>query len=604
MSSPRAEYDRHIARWADAIARGERRHFLYSNLRLAVAAIIAFVLWLAFGRGALSPGWVVVPALAFGALLVLHARLLNRLERARRAKRVYLRGLDRIEGRWAGSGADGQRFVERNPIARDLDLFGRASLFQLIDTARTEIGEETLAEWLLQPATATAVGLRQSAVRELAALVDFREDVAVLAAEAEVGRTGALARWAAAPPVGFSDAAFGFFLACAFGTAALAAASLAGWIEYVWVILFVVLHRGIARLWHARVSRVLGSIGTPERDLALVSTLLARIEREPFTSPSLAALRGSLATRGVQPSTRIGQLRRLVSWLDSDENLLFKPIAYALLWRPIFAVAIDRWHASYGAAVGTWLMAIGELEALSALATYAYEHPDDRFPEIVEPGPLFEARDLGHPLIAETAAVRNDVAIGSARGVHFAPDAAGHPRVLIVSGSNMSGKSTLLRAVGTNAVLALAGGTVRAAAMRISPLAIGATIRIEDSLQEGHSRFYTEILRIRAIVEQTAGRVPVLFLLDEVLHGTNSHDRRIGAGAIVRALVERGAIGLVTTHDLALTELATTMGAAAANVHFEDRIEAGRMVFDYRMRPGVVERSNALELMRAVGLDV
>jgi DNA mismatch repair ATPase MutS len=176
--------------------------------------------------------------------------------------------------------------------------------------------------------------------------------------------------------------------------------------------------------------------------------------------------------------------------------------------------------------------------------------------------------------------------------------------VLIVSGSNMSGKSTLLRAVGTNVVLALAGGAVRAAAMRLSPLAIGATIRIEDSLQEGHSRFYTEILRIRAIVEQTSGRVPVLFLLDEVLHGTNSHDRRIGAGAIVRALVERGAIGLVTTHDLALTELATTMGGAAANVHFEDRIEDGRMVFDYRMRPGVVERSNALELMRAVGLDV
>jgi hypothetical protein len=599
VSSPREEYARRIDRWTGAIARGERRHFLYSNLRLAVAALIVLVLWLAFGRGALSPAWIVVPALAFGTLLVLHARLLNRLERAARARRFYLRGVDRIEGRWAGSGADGQRFADRHPLARDLDLFGRGSLFQLIDTARTEIGEETLAAWLLQPATATAVGLRQAAVRELAALVDFREDVAVLAAEADVGRTGALARWAAAPPAGISSAAFGFFLASAIATVLLAALTAAGSIEYVWVILFIVLHRAVARLWHARVARVLGSIGTPARDLALLSTLLGRIERETFTSPSLASLRGALATNGVPPSTRIGQLRRLVSWLDSDENLLFKPIAYALEWRPIFASAIDRWHASYGAAVGAWLAAIGEVEALSALATYAYEHPDDCFPDIVEPGPLFEARGLGHPLIGEAAAVRNDVAIGSAGA---APDH--HPRVLIVSGSNMSGKSTLLRAVGTNVVLALAGGAVRAAAMRLSPLAIGATIRIEDSLQEGHSRFYTEILRIRAIVEQTSGRVPVLFLLDEVLHGTNSHDRRIGAGAIVRALVERGAIGLVTTHDLALTELATTMGGAAANVHFEDRIEDGRMVFDYRMRPGVVERSNALELMRAVGLDV
>jgi DNA mismatch repair ATPase MutS len=178
------------------------------------------------------------------------------------------------------------------------------------------------------------------------------------------------------------------------------------------------------------------------------------------------------------------------------------------------------------------------------------------------------------------------------------------PQVLVVSGSNMSGKSTLLRAVGVNVVLALAGAPVRAKRLRLSPLAIGATLRIEDSLQEGHSRFYTEILRIRSIVDLASGESPVLFLLDEILHGTNSYDRRIGAEAIVRALVGRGAIGLVTTHDLALTELTTALGSAAANVHFEDRIEGGAMVFDYKMRPGVVERSNALALMRAVGLDV
>jgi DNA mismatch repair ATPase MutS len=176
--------------------------------------------------------------------------------------------------------------------------------------------------------------------------------------------------------------------------------------------------------------------------------------------------------------------------------------------------------------------------------------------------------------------------------------------VFVVSGSNMSGKSTLLRSVGVNTVLALAGAPVRANRLRLSPLAIGATLKIEDSLQEGHSRFYTEILRIRSIVDLTKGHTPVLFLLDEILHGTNSYDRRIGAEAIVRALVSRGAVGLVTTHDLALTEATATLGPAAANVHFEDRIENGKMVFDYTMRPGVVERSNALALMRAVGLDV
>jgi DNA mismatch repair ATPase MutS len=177
------------------------------------------------------------------------------------------------------------------------------------------------------------------------------------------------------------------------------------------------------------------------------------------------------------------------------------------------------------------------------------------------------------------------------------------PRVLIVSGSNMSGKSTLLRAVGANAVLGLAGAPVRAQRLTLSAIALGATIRVEDSLQQGHSRFYSEILKIRDIVQLAKGAGPVLFLLDEILHGTNSHDRRIGAEAIVRALVGAGAIGLVTTHDLALTALAANAEVRARNVHFEDRIEDGRMVFDYRMRDGVVERSNALELMRTVGLQ-
>ena len=184
------------------------------------------------------------------------------------------------------------------------------------------------------------------------------------------------------------------------------------------------------------------------------------------------------------------------------------------------------------------------------------------------------------------------------------PQGGDGPRAIVISGSNMSGKSTLLRAVGLNIVLALAGAPVRAARLVLTRVAIGATLRVDDSLEQGHSKFYNEILRLRSIVEAAKGPVPLLFLLDEILHGTNSYDRRIGAEAIVRALVDAGAIGLVTTHDLALTELPARIGGRAVNMHFEDRLENGRMVFDYRMRPGVVEHSNALALMRAIGLDV
>jgi DNA mismatch repair ATPase MutS len=242
--------------------------------------------------------------------------------------------------------------------------------------------------------------------------------------------------------------------------------------------------------------------------------------------------------------------------------------------------------------VRQWLGAAGEIEALSSLAAYSYEHPNDPFPEFVEGAAVFDGERLGHPLLPAARLVRNDVRL------------AGGLRMLLVSGSNMSGKSTLLRTVGVNAVLAMAGAPIRAARLRLSPLAPGASIRVTDSLQGGASRFYAEITRLRRILDIARGPLPLLFLLDELLNGTNSRDRRTGAGGIVRGFLEHGALGLVTTHDLALTEIAEAMGAAAQNVHFEDHLENGVITFDYVLRAGVVQKSNALEMMRAIGLDV
>jgi len=278
--------------------------------------------------------------------------------------------------------------------------------------------------------------------------------------------------------------------------------------------------------------------------------------------------------------------------LDARRNELFGALAARVLWGTQLAFAIERWRTMYGPALARWLAAVGEIEALCALAGYAYEHPEDPFPEIVEAGPCFEAEGLGHPLIGAQRCVRNDVRLGA------------DCRVFVVSGSNMSGKSTLLRSVGTAAVLAQAGAPVRARRLRLSPLHVGASIRIVDSLQAGTSHFYAEITRLRQLMDLTGRQPPLLFLLDEILHGTNSHDRGIGAEAVIRGFVARGAIGLVTTHDLALARVAEQLAPRAANVHFEDHLENGQMTFDYRMRPGVVQKSNAVALMRAVGLEV
>jgi DNA mismatch repair ATPase MutS len=320
--------------------------------------------------------------------------------------------------------------------------------------------------------------------------------------------------------------------------------------------------------------------------------VLIRLEREQFRSPLLARLRGSLNADGEPPSRRLAHLKRLMEYLDSRDNVFVRILEVVTLWTPHCAYAVEAWRAHSGPAVRRWLTATGEMEALCSLASHAFEHPADPFPEFSSESPWLEAHGVGHPLIDEKSVVCNDVQLG------------GELRLLVVSGSNMSGKSTLLRTLGINAVLAQAGAPVRARRLVLSPLAIGASIRVVDSLQNGISRFYAEILRIRQILDQTAGPLPVLFLVDEFLNGTNSHDRRIGAEALMRGLVERGAMGLFTTHDLALADIADGLKNRAANVHFEDRIEDGKIHFDYVMRPGVVRKSNAIELMRSVGLEI
>jgi DNA mismatch repair ATPase MutS len=341
-----------------------------------------------------------------------------------------------------------------------------------------------------------------------------------------------------------------------------------------------------------RVQRVVKPVESAANDLTLFAGILRRFERTQFASAHLNSLRARLDTSGVSPSVRIAQLGRLADWLSAPHNQFFALFAPLLLWTTQLAFAIEAWRATAGSAIARWFDVVGEFEALGALAAYAYENPLDPFPEVVSEGRCFVGEALGHPLMPMDRCVRNDVCLG------------GELRLLVVSGSNMSGKSTLLRTVGINTVLALAGGPVRARSLRISPLVIGATLRIQDSLQAGRSRFYTEILRVRQLLEMAKGAPPLLFLLDEFLLGTNSHDRRVGAEAVIRTLIDAGAIGLITTHDLALADIADRLAPRAANVHFEDQFTNGTLSFDYRMRPGIVTTSNALALMRATGIEV
>jgi DNA mismatch repair ATPase MutS len=320
--------------------------------------------------------------------------------------------------------------------------------------------------------------------------------------------------------------------------------------------------------------------------------LLMRTEREAFTAPALRKRVERLSSHTQPASRTIGRLSTIVGFVEARRNIILALFQLPLLYPLHTALAAERWRKAHGAAVAPWIEVLGELEALLSIAAYAFEHPDDRFPELVEGPACFEAAALGHPLLPAAQCVRNDVSLG------------GRTRVLLVSGSNMSGKSTLLRTVGINTVLAMAGAPVRASSLRLTPLQVGASIRVNDSLHEGSSRFYAEITRLKQLVQLMDEGLPLLFLLDELLQGTNSKDRRTGAEGIVRAFMRRGAIGLVSTHDLALTDFELPDAGALRNVHFEDAIVDGRMTFDFRLRDGVVTRSNGIELMRSIGLEV
>ena len=579
-----------------ALSRSDER---VSFARLAVFAA-GVLLLVAAWRGWLPAWWLAVPASTFLILVVRHDRIIRARDAAARAIALYERGLSRIEDRWTGAGEQGQRFSNPDHLyANDLDLFGPASLFQLLSSARTRAGEETLAGWLLAPADIPEVSERQAAIADLTDRLDLREALWLAGTEVGAGvHTEGLVAWAEAP------AALGaaWLRPAAIALTIAAIATTAVWLvtgNSAPLLITIVLEIAFSLPLRPRVVNALHGAEQAARDLDVLAVVLARIEQEAFAANRLALLQQSLgdtdAKRRMAASVAIHRLHWMVELHDWQHNAIFAAIAAAVLWGTHLALSIEAWRRAHGRHVREWLRVCGEFEALASLSAYRYEHPSDPFPELFNgdrQSPLFDGLRLGHPLIPTTRMVRNDVALGR------------EIQLLVVSGSNMSGKSTLLRTVGVNAVLAFAGAPVRAARLRLSPLRIGATLRIQDSLQEGRSRFFAEISRIREVADLAAGPTPVLFLLDELLHGTNSHDRAVGAAGVLRALVERRGIGLVTTHDLALTAIADEFHGHAANVHFDDRFEGGTIAFDYVMKPGPVTRSNALALMRAVGLEV
>lgn len=604
--TPEAVYTERQVWFAALAADYNQRRMRVANL--TVLFFFAPVAWLVL---ALITGswWVLlltIPSLAATVYtFIRQGQLETRYRRYETLATISAQGLARLRRDW--DALPPPTITPPQPVpafAGDLDVLGHASLQQLLSAASTPPAQERLLDWLLSPATPQVIAGRQPAIAELAPLIDFRDELTLF------GRLS-----------GMSAPAHARFLEWAEQDPWLLRRPWLIWASRVLPVLTVGLlilqMTGVvpAPLWllplgvnillsrfpgkHAE--ELIDQVADRQATFQPYAGIFALAEHEPLQAPMLRRIQGDLASGDLNADAQMRRLGHIMQFGDLRLSLIFPVIQAFLLWNYHTLWLLERWQRTAGKRVRRWLDTLSELEALSALASLAYDNPDWVVPEVAQAPaaqPVVAARALGHPLLPASVRVANDVTIGPPG------------RFLLVTGSNMSGKSTLLRAVGLNAVLAQAGAAVCAEALAMPPVALATSIRISDSLEYGISYFMAELHRLKEVVEiaeAAAGQQVPLFLLDEILHGTNTTERQIAARYILLYLLEHGATGAVSTHDLSLAD-SPQLAARSERVHFTESFARGPegpvMRFDYRLRPGIATSSNALKLMEIVGLPV
>jgi hypothetical protein len=595
VSIPAPEfYNTRTAELSAATTSGLATYSKYTQALVVLGLVACVLLYQAVANKSVNlwSAFLVVPI----AAVIEYQRRRSRFNfmKLRSLLEFYEKGIDRLARNWERLEPGDEFLTEDHLYAKDLDLFGRGSLYQLVCSARTKIGCQTVADWMTSPANASEVRSRQAAVAELRNRRDLPERLASAApAHASDFRPGFLKQWLSEPTQQFPLLASYVAFVLALVTVIVPILYFSGFLALasLWDVLagLLVIDIIFALTFRQRIKAVLDSLGSLSIELPVLRALLEIVEREQFNSQKLVELSTSLRHNSVSASGLLSRLHRLIRLAKLREDELLAYPCFCLLWGTQFGMAIDRWRREHGTELLKWMAVLGELDALVSLSTYSYEHPSDPFPEILEAGHQFHAEGLGHPLLNEETCVRNNLQLDD------------EVRFLIVSGSNMSGKSTFLRAIGINTVLALMGAPARSVKLRLSPVLLGAAIRIQDSLVDGRSHFMAEMQRLRRMIE-TAGEGCVMFLADEIMGGTNSRDRRIAAEWVLRAFVMRGALGVISTHDLALTDIASN-GLPGRNFFFEDSGDSETLSFDYKLREGILTHSNALSIARILGID-
>lgn len=616
-------YRSRVGLWTTRRDRQQRVADILSRLRLATfLGGVALIWWsLASLRGqaeVYGVGAGLAALVGFAVLVVRHAGVLDEVAHSEAAIELGRQGLARLARDWRTladvpqpSGLDSNA----HPYLRDLDLYGHASVTRWLGPTATPDGAQRLSTWLLTPAPVSVIRERQRAIEELAAKREWRESFAVHgrlggAAPRDLARflewaeesVSAVPRHTEAVVIALTSLTWILVAVWLIGALSrlppFAAATWALWLEdalsrgWFWwpVVINVVLSLALA----SRVYDAFGRATFGQRALERHAAMLAAICDEPWNAPLLSVQQARLRANGSAPEV-LRRLSRLIGWaeLRTGAALLHLPIQALTLWDFHVLFALQRWRRRSGPQVRGWLEALGECDALAMLSIIRADEPGWAVPVVDPDCHDVTATGIGHPLMRPDRRVTNDVSVGPAG------------TLLLITGSNMSGKSTLLRSIGLNLVLAQAGAPVCAASFRTPPVRVYTSIHVEDSLELGLSYFMAALARLKQIVdaaERSAESGALFYLLDEVLQGTNSVERAVAVRAVVRHLLEAGAIGVMTTHDLALAA-EEPLATSATLAHFTEQVQAdGSMTFDYRLRPGLATSTNALRLMQLIGI--
>ena len=615
--TPSEWYTGRVEAWTGRRDAAAARGVVLSRLRLASFLGAVALLWWGIDQGrAMANAAGVASLIGFAALVVVHARVLEAVDRAETGIRISHQGLARLRRDWsalpevtAPAGLD----MDAHPYARDLDIFGHASVAKWLGRPATTEGGGRLWQWLLAPAPPAEIRVRQAAIEELAPKREWREALTIegqltVVSSSDVGH---FLDWAESPGGAVPRIMQAVAVVFPLSIAILFARFYTGRTDAAWFLIPLVAGVALSYGFSGRMFAAFDRAALGERSLRRYVSMLTLVCREPWTAPELKRLHREMCVDADAPAL-LSRLARIAGWseLRSGAPLFHFPVQALTLWDFHVYFALDRWRARHGRHVRGWIEALGAADALATLAMVRADQPGWVMPGVESDADRLEASALGHPLIADDRRMVNDVVVGPAA------------TLLLITGSNMSGKSTLLRAIGLNAMLAQAGAPVCAAAFTMPPADLQTSIRVQDSLELGLSYFMAALARLKQIVDaahrqsstqapgrgsglEPGGAAPgrvLLYLLDEVLQGTNSIERGIAVRAVVRHLLDAGAIGVMTTHDLGLAD-EEPLKSAARLAHFTEQVHPdGTMTFDYRLRPGLATSTNALRLMQLMGI--